>query len=60
MFEYTKQVLTKVSFDRKLFRKELTKAMKWLTSDEKKMLMIWCVTTFGHKYGDIITAAFRR
>lgn len=59
MFEYTKEVLTKVSFDRALFRKELKKAVKWLKSEERRMLMVWCVATFGHRYSDIITEAFR-
>ena len=59
MFEYSKQILTKVSFDRTLFKKELKKAIQWLKSDERKMLMLWCVATFGNKYGDVITSAFR-
>ncbi len=59
MFEYSKEILTKVSFDRTLFSKELTKAIKWLKADERKMLMMWCLATFGHKYGDVITQSFR-
>ncbi len=30
MFELSKNILEKVSFDKALFRKELTKAMQWL------------------------------
>jgi hypothetical protein len=60
MFEYTKQILTKVSFDRVLFRKELKKAMKWLKSDERRMLMLWCAATFGQRYSDIINEVFRK
>ncbi len=60
MFEYSKEILTKVSFDRNLFKKELVKAIKWLKADERKLLMMWCVTTFGHKYGDIIAQSFRQ
>lgn len=59
MFEYTKEVLVKVSFDRVLFRKELLKAVKWLKSDERRLLLVWCLATFGHRYADIITEAFR-
>lgn len=59
MFEYTKEVLTKVSFDKTLFRKELKKAVKWLKADERKMLMMWCLTTFGHMYTDVIKEVFR-
>lgn len=60
MFEYSKEILTKVSFDRTLFRKELLKAIKWLKADERKLLMLWCITTFGNRYSDIITQAFRQ
>ena len=59
MFEYSKEILTKVSFDRTLFKKELRKAIKWLKYDERKLLMIWCIATFGNKYGDVISQAFR-
>jgi hypothetical protein len=60
MFEYSKEILTKVSFDRNLFNKELKKAITWLKKDERKLLMMWCLTTFGNRYGDIILAAFRQ
>ena len=60
MFEYTKELLTKVSFDKKLFKKELVKAMRWLKSDERKMLMVWCLATFGHKYSDVLTEVFKK
>lgn len=60
MFEYSKEILTKVSFDRTLFKKELRKAIKWLKVDERKMLMIWCLATFGNKYSDVISQAFRQ
>ena len=54
MFELSKKILEKVSFDKSLFRKELTKAVKWLKPEEKALLMIWCLTTFGHQYKDVI------
>ncbi|HNR19421.1 MAG: hypothetical protein IPJ79_05445 [Bacteroidetes bacterium] len=60
MFEYTKEVLTKVSFDKVLFRKELSKALKWLKGEERKMLMMWVMATFGHRYMDIITEVFKK
>ena len=59
MFEYSKEILTKVSFDRTLFNKELVKAIKWLKVDERKLLMMWCLATFGNKYSDVIGQAFR-
>lgn len=60
MFEYSKEILTKVSFDRELFRKELLKAIKWLTADERKLLMIWCLATFQDRYSAIIMQAFKQ
>ncbi|MFT4643120.1 MAG: hypothetical protein ACI89R_000964 [Candidatus Azotimanducaceae bacterium] len=41
IFEYTKTVLKKVSFDSKLFCKELEKALKRLLPDEIDELKIW-------------------
>jgi hypothetical protein len=59
MFELSKNILQKVSFDKALFRKELMKAVKWLKPEEKTLLMIWCVTTFGHQYKDVINEVFK-
>lgn len=55
MFELSKNILEKVSFDKALFRKELTKAMQWLKPEEKMLLMVWCISTFGNKYSDVIS-----
>jgi hypothetical protein len=41
MFDYTKAVLNKVSFDVNLFCKELKKAMKRLLPHEIEELRIW-------------------
>jgi hypothetical protein len=41
MFEYTKTVLSKVSFNSDLFCKELEKALKRLLPHEIKELTIW-------------------
>lgn len=59
MFELSKNILEKVSFDKTLFRKELTKAVKWLKPDEKMLLMVWCLSTYGHQYKDVITEVFK-
>lgn len=58
MYELSKKVLTKVSFDRKLFRKELLKSKRWLKPKETIMLKAWCLATFGHMHKDIIIEAF--
>ncbi len=41
MLEYTKTVLQKVSFDAKLFARELKKAISRLLPDELEELKIW-------------------
>lgn len=60
MLEYSKKILTKVSFDKTLFRKELYKAVRWLKKDELRMLRIWCITTFGSYYRDVIVDVFKK
>ncbi|GIV34103.1 MAG: hypothetical protein KatS3mg031_1638 [Chitinophagales bacterium] len=47
MLEYSKEILQKVSFDRELFKKELEKAMRLLSEDEVRELMVWCRMQFG-------------
>jgi hypothetical protein len=59
MFEYTKNILTKVSFDKTLFRKELAKAVKMLKKDERRLLKIWCIATFA-SYSDVVIDVFRK
>ncbi len=59
MFELSKNILEKVSFDKTLFRKELTKAMRWLKPNEKTLLKMWCLTTFGHMYKDVIIDVYK-
>jgi hypothetical protein len=59
MFELSKNILEKVSFDKTLFRKELVKAVKWLKPAEKTLLKVWCMTTFGHQYRNEIMEVFK-
>jgi hypothetical protein len=59
MFELSKNILEKVSFDKTLFRKELTKAVKWLAPNEKLLLKVWCLGTFGHQYKDVIMEVYK-
>ena len=54
-----KEVLTKVSFDRLLFRKELQKAIRWITGDDLDRLRRWCLDQYGTLYHDIIISSFR-
>ncbi len=59
MYEMSKKILERVSFDKALFKKELMKALKWLKPDEKLLLKVWCLSTFGHMYKDVILETFR-
>ena len=59
MFELSKQILQKVSFDKLLFKKELMKAVKWLKPDERMLLYAWALSTFGHAYKDVILDVYK-
>lgn len=60
MFELSKTILQRVSFDKMLFRKELVKSLRWVKGDEAKTLKIWCLTKFGHLHTDVITEVFAK
>lgn len=60
MMEFSKQVLQKVSFDRRLFRKELIKARRWVGQHDQLVLKAWCLATFGHVYKDVIVEVFEK
>ena len=58
MLNYVKTILTKVSFDRNLFEKELSKAVERLTSNDLIELRTWCYTNFSETYTDILEKLF--
>ncbi len=59
MLELCKKVLLKVSFDAKLFKKELLKAVLWLKNKEDlQKLKIWCEEKFATKYPHILAQVF--
>lgn len=49
MLEYTKTILEKVSFDPRIFRKELRKAVKYVTKEEYDYLKSWVRKKFGKR-----------
>jgi hypothetical protein len=59
MLEFSQHILKSVSFDKNLFKKELKKMILWAKPDEAMLLKAWCIATFGHLYGDVITDVFR-
>lgn len=60
MIEYAKTILPKVSFSRKLFRKELNKCIGWMTPQELGELKVWCQTRFSNQYPKILEEAFEQ
>lgn len=58
MLEYFKTILSKVSFSKFLFEKELRKAIKALVDEELRELKRWCYTKFGQVYQAILDRCF--
>ncbi len=58
ILEYFKMILEKVSFDAKLFEKELKKAIKELIKVDILALKKWCFEKFGVKYRKILKSVF--
>jgi len=59
MLKYTKEILTKVSFDAQLFEKELKKAIKLLIPGDINELKQWCYEKFGKLYSTLLNRCFR-
>jgi len=61
MLRLYKEILTKVSFDRQLFKKELFKALKWVgTPLELYQFRMWCIQEFGRKHPEILKEVFQQ
>ena len=58
MLEYTKTILTKVSFDRALFEKELRKGLRKLEGEEALLLEEWCRECFPDNHLPIPGSVF--
>ena len=54
MLELQKFVLQRVHEDAKLFKKELKKSLKWLSTEEMEYLRPWVWIEFGDKHSEII------
>lgn len=59
MLEYIKLILSKVSFSKELFEKELRKAIQMLVPTEVEQLKEWCYAKFNHLYGEILNRNFQ-
>jgi abortive infection bacteriophage resistance protein len=58
LLEYSKLILSKVSFSEALFEKELRKNVYQLSDAEKLDLQTWCNHHFGTNYGPLIHRCF--
>ncbi|GHA81366.1 hypothetical protein [Pontibacter akesuensis] len=56
---YAKTILTKVSFDARLFEKELTKALRALPGQEPLQLRQWCYERFSPLYLPVLNRVFQ-
>ena len=57
MLEFSKKILSKVSFDKNLFKKELLKSVRWVSKKEVITLKIWTLSTFS-QYKNTILEVF--
>ncbi len=58
MLEYVKTVLTKVSFDKKLFEKELRKSLNLILPTEIQEFKAWCYRKFAKIYESVLNKYF--
>jgi hypothetical protein len=58
MLEHQKILLTQLSYDKELFRKEIVKSFKWLKSYEIIKLHSWLKSEYGNTHADVIRQVF--
>lgn len=58
MLDYFKSILTRVSFDARLFEKELRKAIRTLVVEEVQELRAWCYSNFSREHEAILNRCF--
>jgi hypothetical protein len=58
MLEYFKIILSKVSFSKELFERELRKAIAALVPKEVDQLRVWCYAKFNHLYAEVLNRCF--
>jgi hypothetical protein len=58
MLEHQKIVLEHLVSDENMFRKELTKSLRWLNLEEQQKLYLWLRNNFWDIYSKLIEAVF--
>ena len=59
LLNYAKLILSKVSFDESLFRREIRKFLSELKGQECSLLRQWCVQEFGTVHGQLLQEEFQ-
>ncbi|MBO2031506.1 hypothetical protein J4D99_08925 [Siccationidurans ginsengisoli] len=58
MLDYVKMILLKVSFSKKLFEKELRKALKHVQTPDLPDFKTWCYQQFARLYRRVLKRVF--
>lgn len=58
MLDYVKMILLKVSFSKKLFEKELRKALHYIQPAELLVFKTWCYEQFARLYRRVLKRVF--
>jgi hypothetical protein len=58
MLDYVKMILLKVSFSKKLFEKELRKALQYILPEDLLDFKTWCYEQFARLYRRILKRVF--
>ena len=58
MLDYIKMILLKVSFSKKLFEKELRKALQYIQPAELLGFKTWCYQQFARLYRRVLKRVF--
>lgn len=56
---YAKEVLTKVSFERSIFKRELEKFINIIQPEQHSEFKEWCIAKFSQDHQEVIQNAFK-
>ncbi len=59
ILEYSKLILSRVSFCPELFKRELHKSIDTLENEDIDGLKIWCIREYGKDYAEILVDSFQ-
>lgn len=59
ILEYSKLILSRVSYYPEIFKRELQKSIDSLDNEDNCILRIWCIKEFGKDYPEIQIESFQ-